>query len=67
VRGSILGKTPEIAVSEKSGAGRGDSGLRGLPDGRFRADHHPEKINVLGWKQMVIYFQPPDGQKLNSG
>jgi hypothetical protein len=36
---SIPGKTPKEGVSEKSGSGSGDSGLRGLLDGRFGADH----------------------------
>jgi hypothetical protein len=36
---SIPAKTPKEAVSEESGSGSGDSGLRGLRDGGFGADH----------------------------
>jgi hypothetical protein len=39
VKKSIPGKTPKEAVSEKSGSGSGDGGLRGFLDGRFGADH----------------------------
>ena len=35
---SIRGKTPQEAVSEKSGSRSGDSGFRGLLEGRFGAD-----------------------------
>jgi hypothetical protein len=48
---SIPGKTPKEAAFEKSGSGSGDSGLRGLLDGRFGADHPlGEKICSVGPK-----------------
>ena len=52
---SIPGKTPKEAVSEKSGSGDGDSGLRGLLDGRFGADHPlGEKICSVGPKRVYV-------------
>ena len=60
-------KTPKEEVFEESGSGSGDNGFRGLLDGRFGADDPlGEKIG-RGWTEMGVYFQPPDGQKVNSG
>jgi Protein of unknown function, DUF547 len=53
---SIPGKTPKEAVSEKSGSGSGDSGLRGLLDGRFGADHPlGERMCSVGCKWLYIF------------
>jgi len=48
------GKTPEELVSYKSGFGGGDSGLRGLPEGRFGADDAPREKIILGWNEMDV-------------
>jgi hypothetical protein len=64
---SIPGKTPKEAVSEKSGSGSGDSGLRGLLDGRFGADHPLGGKIMLGLAEMGVCPQPSEGQKVNSG
>ena len=63
---SIPEKTPKERVFEKSGSGSGDSGLRGFLAGGSEPITLPEK-NGLGWIEMGVYFQPPDGQKVNSG
>jgi hypothetical protein len=53
---SIPGKTPKIAVSEKSGSGSGDSGLRGLLDGRFAADNPlGDGMRSVGCKWVYIF------------
>ena len=57
----------QVAVSEKSGSGSGDNGFRGVLEGRFGADDSLGEKNVPGWKQMGVYLQPPEGQKINSG
>jgi hypothetical protein len=64
---SIPGKTPKEAVSDKFGSNTGDNGFRGLREGRFGADDPPGEEIVFGWTQMDVYFQPPKGQKVNSG
>jgi hypothetical protein len=63
---SIPGKTPQEVVSEKSGSGSGDNGLRGLLEGWFGADHPLGEKLVLGRSEMDVYFQFPEGQKVNS-
>jgi hypothetical protein len=58
---SIPGKTPKIAVSEKSGSGSGDSGLRGLLDGRFAADQPlGERMCSVGRKWVYIINRRED-------
>jgi hypothetical protein len=53
---SIPGKTPKEAMSEESGSGRGDSGLRGLLDGRFGADHPlGEEMYSVGRKCVYVF------------
>jgi len=64
---SIPGKTPKEAVSEKSGSRSGDNGFRGLLEGRFGADNPLGEKIVLGWTQMGVHFQLPEGQKVNFG
>ena len=63
---SIPGKTRKEAVSEKSGSGSDDSGFRGLVEGRLGADDPLGEEIVLGWTDMDVYFQLPEGQKVNS-
>jgi hypothetical protein len=58
---------PNAAVSEKSGSSSGDNGFRGLLEGRFRANHPLGENFVLRRAQMGVYFQPLEGQKVNSG
>jgi hypothetical protein len=56
MRKSIPGKTPKEAVSEKSGSGSGDGGLRGFLDGRFGADHPcGEKMSPVECKWVYIF------------
>ena len=38
-----------------------------LLDEQFGADDPLGEKIVLGWTQMVVYFQLPEGQKANSG
>jgi len=53
---SIPGKTTKEAVSEKSRSGSGDSGLPGLLDGRFGADHPVgEEMCSVGRKWVYIF------------
>jgi hypothetical protein len=53
---SIPGKTPKEAASEESGSGSGDSGFRGLLEGRFGADDPLEKkMCLLGPNWMYIF------------
>ena len=56
----------EIGVL-KVGSGSGESGFGGLPEGWFGAGDPLEEIIVIDWTQTGVYFQPPGGQKSNSG
>ena len=53
-------------MSEKSGSSSGGNGFRGPLEGRFGADDPLGERIVLGWTQMGVYFQLPEGQKVNS-
>lgn len=58
---SIPGKTSKIAVSEESGSGSGDSGLRGLLNGRFAADHPlGESMCSVGRKWVYVINRRED-------